>query len=291
MNIRGKYQALKQDGKLHGTITRAVALRKQRDANPPLQPRVEGRIAAKAMANANRRAKPTAVPLGEATFLEAVQEENKRLREWSLGERAGVVIGSRWREETRGSNSDWKKRSTFQRGAIIQSYATCTHDVATLHLFGKVHSVKLPKGYRWDIDANGLVLLDRQGNDYHPTASDLVAAEPDPRKLARLLKEGIAARKAARAKAKQQSEILKKAEKEGASVCLRDSIVSGNCRAGSEQWARNHGLNPHSHYSPSQLLAMANGNASRVAIVVAAAIRRHRREMDSGRCELAEHCV
>ena len=52
--LREKYQALQHAGKLSGTIARAMRLRAEREANPPLAEQATGRIAAK---NSLRRAR------------------------------------------------------------------------------------------------------------------------------------------------------------------------------------------------------------------------------------------
>ena len=63
---------------------------------------------------------------------------------------------------------------------------------------------------------------------------------------------------------------------------LADSLAAGNCQAGSEQFARRHGLNPTRWYKPNELLAVANGDAQRVRLAVLAAVRRHDRLAEAG---------
>ena len=75
----------------------------------------------------------------------------------------------------------------------------------------------------------------------------------------------------------------------GVYVCLADSIRAGNCRQGTLNFGQRHGLDPARHYSAPDLLAMANGDASRVRVAVTAARLRHEREMTAGVCELADH--
>ena len=157
-------------------------------------------------------------------------------------------------------------------------------------------TVKAPRGYRWDIDANGIRIMSLTDSrcDYHPTAKDLLN-KIDLRLVAR---ENLATRKQQEALAREQKKnekraiaLISKAEREGATVCMRDSLRAGNCQAGSESWARRHGLDPKGHYAPSQLSEIANGDGLRVAIVIATAIRRHRVEMDRGFAELSDHRI
>lgn len=160
--------------------------------------------------------------------------------------------------------------------------------------------LKAPRGYRWDRDKNGLriVSMSDQRRDYHPNSDDLRSY--DARALAKKAAELHAVRKAQAAKAREeyrlaklsadeQTKLIAKAEREGATVCLKDSIKAGNCRAGSEQFAQRHNLDPTKHYRPSQLLRIANGDAHRVKLVVAVALRRHRHEMAVGYALLEDH--
>ncbi len=160
--------------------------------------------------------------------------------------------------------------------------------------------LKAPRGYRWDRDKNGLriVSLSDQRRDYHPDSDDLRSY--DARALAKKAAKLYAVRKTQAAKAKEEARLAKlsadeqtrliaKAEREGATVCLKDSLKAGNCRAGSEQFAHRHNLDPTKHYKPSQLLRIANGDAHRVKLVVAVALRRHRHEMAVGYAMLEDH--
>lgn len=150
---------------------------------------------------------------------------------------------------------------------------------------------KAPRGYRWDSDSNGLRLVANanEDHDYHPTAADLIFR--GVKWIVGQIKANAAARRATAAKMRQEQSALWKAEREGATVCLADSLRAGNCRAGSEQWAQRHGLDPRRHYKPSEVLALANGDTHKVALVASVALRRHRLEMERGYAVLAEHRV
>lgn len=287
--LRRKYQDLNSSGKLHGTIKRAMELREKRETNQPVSRVViAGRFAKLAEQGRFRRGVATVVPLGDHRFADSYRACHSRLREWSLGEIA-VVSDEKFSMKEIGSNSDWKKKSTFQRGVRVQSFATCVDfRVAIFRIAGETHDIKAPRGYRWDIDSNGLFLRSRTNSnaDYHPTATELLGSIRD---VVASLKDNLQRRKDATKKAKQQKQVVKKAEAEGATVCLRDSIRAGNCSAGSQNWARNNGLNPARHYQPTEILSLANGDASRVAIVIAVAMKRHREEMKRGYAHLSDH--
>lgn len=294
-----KYKSLRDAGKLHGTLIRAVTLRKQRDANRPLSAAKSNRIADRANAQRGLRCKRAAVPLGTIDALSAIKTAHAKLREWSLGQIAGV-IDSPWMFREIGSNSNWSKKSTFQRGIIVQSYATCgDFRRCLLTLNGSTHEIAAPRGYRWDIDANGLRLRANANprHDYHPTANDLLAGG---KHLVARLQDNLvirrkteaerkaAARKTAQEQA-QQKRILQAAIAEGLSVCLADSCRAGNCEVGTINWGTRHGFSPNGHYTPDQLLAVANGDTKLVLPVIAVALRRHRNEMHQGFSVLADH--
>lgn len=284
---RQQYQALKAAGRFNGTIKAALALREQREKNDD-QPVTIGRYATEASARLARRSAQTVVPLGTVDVLTRIKERYARLREWSLGQKAGA-IGSAWEFREIGSNWNWSKRSTFQRGIVVQSYATCTDfRVCEFHLDGQTHTIYAPRGWRWDVDANGLRLrmCSNAKIDYHPTASELIGNVRELPKLAHAL---AAKRREQAARTAKEQRIIREADQNGLLVCLQDSIRAGNCEAGSINWATKHGFDPRRHYSPSELLAVANGDTNRVAIVVLTAARRHMREMAAGICEVADH--
>lgn len=275
---RAKYTGLAHSGKLTGTIAAALRKWKARQQSKPKP------YTTRTLRLVAKRAKPVVVPLGSYDQpLHDVRAKDRR-KEWS-----GVEAGVSGRVYETGDNRNWRKKSTFQRWLVVESWARVHSLRIEYHLHGRVATIPAPRGYRWDSDANGLVLVGRAG-DYHPTASELIDAAGDKcRGLIAKLKENAAIRKVAAKKAKQQLKMVRRAEREGARICLADSLRAGNCRAGSTNWARNHNLDPAQHYKPTQVLALANGDASRVAIVAAAAIRRHQQEMQRGYCELAEH--
>lgn len=152
-----------------------------------------------------------------------------------------------------------------------------------------VRRIKAPHGYHWDKDGNGVKLVANADSnaDYHPDAHDLLTMTP--RQLAAKARENAAIRKAQRRQTQKEIAAIKRAEDEGATVCVADSLRAGNCRAGTVTWARNHGLDPVRHYRPSEILSLANGQTDRVALVVTVALRRHRMEMERGYAELADH--
>lgn len=276
---RAEYTALAHDGKLHGTIAAATRKWSARQKNKP-QPYTSRTIRYLA-----QRAKPVLVPLGDLEYdiLEEHRQRDRRVL-WS-----GAEPGLHGRVYTKGSYTNWRKKSTFRRYLVVESWARVGYHSLVFFWRGQVLTVHAPRGYHWAIDTNGLYLVGRAG-DYHPTANELANAANDKgRAIVAKLKENAAIRKQQAKKAKQQLRMVKRAEREGARICLADSLRAGNCRAGSTNWAQRHNLDPSQHYKPSQVLALANGDTARVAVVAAAAVRRHQQEMARGFCDLADH--
>lgn len=168
----------------------------------------------------------------------------------------------------------------------IESYSLVFGKRMIYTFDGQKHTIVAPRGYRWERDANGVALVGAAG-DYHPTSDDLLQPHAARHCVAQM-KKLAAVRRAARDKLRQSLAMVRRAESEGARVCLQDSRRAGNCMAGSLTWAANHGIAPHQHVRPSALAEEAEKN-TRVAIVVAAAVRRHRLEMERGYSVLAEH--
>lgn len=146
-------------------------------------------------------------------------------------------------------------------------------------------AIVLPDGFIWDRDANGLRAVDAASrrDDYHPDAAELLRKDAAAHIVGKInanrdRRREMAAKLAVEAAAVQ-----------GVYVCLADSIRAGNCRQGTLQFGQRHGLEAARHYSAPELLALANGDASRVRLAVTAARLRHEKEMAAGVCELSDH--
>lgn len=149
-----------------------------------------------------------------------------------------------------------------------------------------------PRGWRFDKDENGLKIVSKDGKkDYHPINTDFYTGNNREitKRLTEKAKKNYETRREAESRLSQEKRLFREADKMGVLVCLKDSILAGNCVAGSTNWCSIHGIDPTGHIRPAKLLASANGDYRRVAIVVAQAIRRHRREMEQGFCNLEEH--
>ena len=147
------------------------------------------------------------------------------------------------------------------------------------------YTVQAGRGYRWGVDTNGVRLVRlADGADYHPDTDEIRAGRSV---IVSALRERAATRIAAAKTAKREAAILKRACAGGVWVCLTDSIAAGNCRAGTESFARRHGLDVGRHYRADAIPAPSGPDESRrVALAVLAAQRRQARELAAGACEV-----
>lgn len=278
-----KYRRLKRAGKLHGTIKRAVALREARDAvakvkDPLLLP----------LARRPSRLK-VVVPLrGQEArrVCMSLKETRPRVSNWDT--RVPTTDVSYVQPVNHGNYSSRVKYDRWSYRPRIQSYGIL-HGKELIYRFnGSRFVLKAPRGYAWGRDENGIKLYVKRHPkiDYHPHSQDLLDGV---KVMKSMLWANHETRKQLARKEKQHRDAVKRAAREGAHVCLSDSLVAGNCYSGSYSWAKRHGLEPTEHYTPQQVLAKANGDAARVAVVVTVALRRHIKEMERGYCVLAEH--
>lgn len=231
------------------------------------------------------------VELGREDFYHEARQEFPQRKNWESPKPIKDRIAGGWRVRPINHGS-YSRRCTFSRYTYAIDVRSCAYATPGFIIYwwadeaGK--RIYAPKGYRWDIDHHGLRLV-RGKDDYHPNSDDL--RNLTPRQLAAKVRENATKRKQVAAESRRTKDAVRRAEAEGATVCLADSLRAGNCYAGTTSWARQHGLDPKQHYSPSKVLAMANGDAARVALVVTVALRRHRQEMERGFAKLSEHRV
>jgi hypothetical protein len=286
--MRDKYHQLKDAGRLTGTL--AQCRRKAIDraalcAYTP--PRIHERMYARRVA----------IPLGIAGDPFEIQA---RLtfpgrKNWDTSRPVPYRFACGWKVHTR-DHGQYSRRCHYHRLSYtveLTSYGYLCADGSLAFRFAAKPETRItpPKGYHWDKDANGIKLASNRhpAEDYHPTAEDLLTLSP--RQLAGRVRENAATRRRAQRETAHQKALVLRAEKEGLMVCAADSISAGNCRAGTETWAKRHGLIPSKHYRPSKILAVANGDTHLAALVVAVALRRHRLEMDRGFALLSDHQI
>lgn len=297
---RQQLSALKASGKLAGTIKAAMAKWQARRDNRPLTsptnaPRKVNYVDLLHKRAANRR-RP--VPLGRTLanhYWDLAKAEHPRRQNWESLTPTTDKLTNGWSINTR-DNGKYSSRCTWTHYTYtveVTSYGMILSPKRLrFRLADESRIINAPKGYGWQKDGLGikLVKLDYTQADYHPTAEELQGPMLE---ITRTLRDNYRTRRQEEVKTKrdekQTQAIIRKANREGLSVCVADSARAGNCYAGTVQWARQHGLNPTRHYSPKQLPAKSNGDTQRVRLVISQALRRHRREMETGQCEVSDH--
>lgn len=232
------------------------------------------------------QAKPTQsaiVPISEADCRQVGATLNMQGKDATI-----IPCFERSRLESSAPVTQWKNGwfrtiSRAKRNNYVRSFGTILDHRTAEFAFDKIRrSSTLPAGYHWKIDAHGLAahVVGRIDHDYHVTADDILAGVL-PWTIDRLIEINVDRRRLAAMRSE-----AKLAEMEDVYVCRQDSIVAGNCAAGTAAWIQRNGIQE-SHIPAVELAKRAT--ESRVTIVINTAIRRHRQELAAGVCELANH--
>jgi len=278
---RSHYSSLRSSGKLSGTITGALKKWVARSANKPAPTATPNRFARfRQLGGFASLPSLKEIPLGESCpVLSRYKAAQPRLRQWSLGQRPSILATH---EITTGSNSDMKKRSTFQRGVSVLSAGTIVAGKLVYKLDNQpIAIIAAPRGYQWGTDIYGVRLVGKLG-DYHPNSDDLTAANPG-KQCVEMLRENAAKRKEA---AKMAVAVEAATNDQSLYVCVADARRAGHCKPGIMGWISQQGLNSSRHYAAAVLKRIKD---ERLSIVLAFAARRHASEMQSGYCNLSDH--
>lgn len=183
-----------------------------------------------------------------------------------------------------------KARTGYTYHPTMQSAARISNDGAILTaLIGHtdkvdVCTVQAGRGYKWHVDTNGVRLVRiADGADYHPSSDEIKAGRAA---IIATLRERADTRKKTSIAAKRDAKIIERACKDGVWVCLADAIAAGNCRTGTESFARRHGLDIRRHYRAESLPREQGDTSRRVALAVIAAQRRQARDLERGYAEI-----
>jgi len=278
---RSHYSSLRASGKLSGTINRAVAKWMARSANKPAPAATHNRFARfRQLGGFASLPSLKEIPLGESCpVLSRYKAAQPRLREWSLGQRPSILATH---EITTGSNSDMKKRSTFQRGVSVLSAGTIVAGKLVYKLDSQPMAIiAAPRGYQWGTDIYGVRLVGKLG-DYHPNSDDLTAANPG-KQCVEMLRENAAKRKES---AKMAVAVEAATNDQSLYVCVADARRAGHCKPGIMGWIGQQGLDASRHYAAKMIKRI---NDERLSIVLAFAAKRHASEMRAGYCALSDH--
>ncbi len=164
---------------------------------------------------------------------------------------------------------------------IMDDGKKIAYDFGGGKIFGELIA---PEGYLWGKDEYGLKLYDavRQAMDYHPDATDIQCGVTH-------IIEKLETNRRIREEQLAQ-ELAKKAELEGVYVCFKDSLRAGNCLEGTASWVASNGLDKTKHY-PAQVFYEKAKNEQRVKIALQAAVLRHKKELEKGYADLADHLL
>jgi hypothetical protein len=279
-----KYQDLRNQGKLHGTIKRAVALCARRTRQ----------------AAARRERPPTvALPLGpddEQTASSLAYAAHPRKQNWrDAAATIDTIPDPGWtvRETDHGAYSSRCKWHRISYRTVATSYCHAFETRLVARIFTTLYKLRAPRGWRFGRDELGVYTVrndeTREAFRYHLESDDVrsgvrairtagIAHEAGQRKA-------IKDRRLAREATKAERETLRRA---GVWVSERDSRGVGNCRAGTATFARQNGLDIERHY-PARILERLIGKHYSVATVISYAEKRTLRELRTGVCALIDH--
>lgn len=237
----------------------------------------------------------TTIPLGRVSSAEVREGEYRqypRRKNWNAPEPS--TIDDRYSWSLKENMGRYSSRCTFTRWEYtpkVTCYAVILEErKLEFHWTDQVFLLTSPRGYRWDKDESGirLVSLSVLDKDYHPNSDDLLFYKRS--EMSATINRLYSQRLEVKRKAREDKARVRRAEKEGAMICLRDSLKAGNCEVGTLSFAKRHGLDPKRHYLPTTLLKIANGDTHRVQLAVVIGLRRHRKEMQQGFALLEDHC-
>ena len=242
----------------------------------------------------------TKILLGDKSYEEVKYEvrcNNGRIQNWESPEAIKAPFNPCYETINNGRYSSKCTYTHYTYRPQVGSYAILPqHGLWILYRYAKkLTKLSVPFGYTWTKDQNGICLISKTNKniDYHPTSDDLrdYSKKSIREKALNLHKIRKDERKKIRAEKKKEGETLsaiKNAENLGLLLCIKDSTQAGNCFAGTMNFARNHGLDPQKHHKPTILLSL-NDMQERIKLVIAVAMRRHKREISQGFCNLSDH--
>jgi len=280
-----KYQNLRNEGKLHGTIKRAVALAATRPD---------------ASAEPDKRAPIVVLPLGpvDAFFVDKLaRAEHPRLKNWEGAEATAHVENraSGWTvvDQDHGAYSCRCKWHRISHTPAATSYCHAFGTRLIARIFTSVYRLRAPRGWRYGRDELGVYVVrndeTREAFRYHLLSDDVRGGIKAIRTaaLAHEIRQREVAkdRRLAREATKAEKSILGHV---GVWISERDSQGVGNCRAGTATFARQHGLDINQHYPARTLERLVKKHFS-VLSVIRYAETRTLRELRVGVCDLDDH--
>jgi hypothetical protein len=229
-------------GLLAGTIKRAKALRKQRDAAQR----------SKTCRTPSVWTDTTLVPLGPVHADELATAAKKKYPRRKNWESPAADHSSRRMYVSDINNGRYSSRCTYAHWTYEPRIRSCGRVTERRLLYFHANSHRMliaPRGWKFGLDRNGIYISRvrerREFRRYHPTSDDLAnvttlraAAIAHERKQI----DATAAERFAQKMAEQSESATALVEQLGWMVSADDSVQSGNCEAGTIGWIRRNGL-------------------------------------------------
>lgn len=282
-----KYQILRKEGKLFGTIKRARQLHENRVLARTIkkQPTLPKRFHKSAIL----------IPLGNTIFfnksIQSIRQSHSKKKNWT---ECTPGLNTRLQTNYLGRYSSRCHYTHYTYTPVIQSYCRILNGKLFCHIDGKKYIKNPPQGYKWE-NQNGLsiVSIRNKNIEYHVTASELI--QPNWYNIIRqnailnyktrqkLIREEKLREKTKKEKEKDWKIRLNDAIKTDCYIRIKDSLLSGNCEAGTRSWATRHGID--SNYV--KLKEITNYLIEdRVKLAALTAIKRHKNSLLLGYSEL-----
>lgn len=162
--------------------------------------------------------------------------------------------------EYRGKFKGWRGSSM---GYVMQSVGYISQDGKILGVIvdGRKTSISAGQGYYWAADSLGIKLVQtRSGADYHPDSAEVFDGFT-------AIRASLLERKAARTtkKAAPLDGLLHRLRRCEKLIGVADSLAAGNCRAGTEAFARLLGLDPRQPLPVAVLVAAVEQSADKIS--------------------------
>lgn len=282
-----KYQILRKEGKLFGTIKRARQLHENR---------VLARIIKKQPTLLERFNKSAIlIPLGNTIYfnksISRIKSSNSKKKNWTESKPG---LNTRFQENDLGRYSSRCHYTHYTYTPVIQSYGRILNGKLFCYIDGKKYIKNPPQGYKWE-NQNGLriVSLRNPNIEYHVTSSELI--QPNWYNIIRqrailnyktrqkLIREEILRQKTKAEKEKDWKIRLNEAIQTDCYIRIKDSLQSGNCELGTRSWATRHGIN--SNYVKLKEITDYL-TEDRVKLAALTAIKRHKNSLLLGFSEL-----
>jgi hypothetical protein len=222
------------------------------------------------------------IPLGQLKIPKKL--EDKRKKNWLQNlpsiEKSQIATYNRGRYS---SQCSWTR---YEYRKIIESWG---YLVSNKNLFMQIDTedgikrkiVKAPKGWYWKYDDTGLGIYGPNGENYHPSAEELLNKKQ--KEYLDIARQNFKIYKKEKVKLKECSSLLKLMSKQKNYIYLGDSLSVGNCYNGTKTFAKNI-LGIDRNYIEADKISL-NCHKS-IPLIVKKAYYRQQKEFSQGFCSI-----